>query len=296
MLVQTIIKKDAVAKMGRKIFYWSYLLINSYFIGTSLINFIYCIFKGSTELFFGSVYCFSAPVLRYIYDKNPIELILSIILFAVTIVLFILSLKEIFHKDNKKSPFILLYMLNYFLFLNPIYLFLSPDVGEMMNDLSVSAYSSSIILIFLLVALILAKSSEQTEAMRRNKDFEDPLPENFQWSAKSYKQIKRTAMGVPVINAICVILISYLVYLKVYISTKLCLIAWGFVTLFNLFIFIGTIVDTKKFAKGHLTVPNDEKFLYKINVTEIVSFVIFSVFIILIMIFYKPDPSLAFGL
>lgn len=168
----------------KKIYYGIVMGFQGYMILISVINLIFCVIIGnSNQIFFGSIYLFFVPYIRYINSGNIFEILILVLFFVFTIAVYILSLRELFNDKNLKAPFTIINVI--WMILSYASVILAADSGISYN------FIPYIILILLLIVLILIKWSEQNKAMRSKTipDEEDPLPENFQLSAKSYRKL-----------------------------------------------------------------------------------------------------------
>ena len=255
----------------KKIYYGIVMGFQGYMILISVINLIFCVITGnSNQIFFGSIYLFFVPYIRYINSGNIFEILILVLFFVFTIAVYILSLRELFNDKNLKAPFTIINVI--WMLLSYASVILAVDSGISYN------FIPYITLILLLIVLILIKWSEQNKAMRSKTipDEEDPLAENFQLSAKSYRQIARTAKGSPIIET-GVFLVS--IYLKYLYLQSFTFVTWFYLitVVLAILIFIGTIYDCRSFKKKTGQCPPSENFLKKLNIMQIVSFILFAI-------------------
>ena len=113
---------------------------------------------------------------------------------------------------------------------------------------------------------------------------EEFLPEKFTLSAKSYEQIKRTAMGIPVIALAIFITCLLLKYLNNNITFCIITLLYIVSLVIMVSIFFGIIYEFNIFQKRTNKKASTPDFLKKLNKIQIISIIAFvgSYFIMLI--------------
>lgn len=106
----------------KKVLYVSYIGLQGIGIISTIINLIYCAVSSTQTLFITSIYYIPfVPFLRYTENQSIIELFLIVFFLLITIILFVLSSRELLDTKNEKNPFSMLniiwYSLSFFLWL-----------------------------------------------------------------------------------------------------------------------------------------------------------------------------------
>lgn len=253
----------------KKAYYGIVIGFQGYMILISAVNLVFCfITENHNHIFFGSMYLFFIPYKRYINNNYLLDMFVLLLFFAVTILFYILSIKELFDRNNIKSPFIIL---------NVLWIGLSYSaIIDNINNFSDYNLLPSIILLLLLIPLMLLKWREQNKYLRTKykKEKENGLPENFQMLPKSYRQIARTAKGAPVIESGVFLVSLFFIYINI-LSFRFLVWLYALAVLLAVIIFVGTIVDCKKFEKRTQQKPPSNNYLAKLILTQAVSFILF---------------------
>ncbi len=261
----------------KKLYYGTVMGLQGLMILSTITNIIFYILTGSSNIFLGCIYLIFIPYNRFINSGNIFEILILVLFFLITILLYVLSVREIFNINNTKAPFTIL---------NIIWIMLSyfGVVLAMSNGVN---YNPIIymILVIMFIPLMLMKWSDQNTVMRSKvvTDIEDPLPENFQLAPKSYKQISRTAKGLPVIEIGIFLVSLYFKYLGLQNILALSLL-YALTTLLAIIVFFGTIHDCKSFYKKHRTPPPTNNFLKKLSIMQIISLILFVISFLLFLI------------
>ncbi len=259
----------------KKIYYYFVIAMEGIMIISTLINVIFCLITYKIDIFITSIYLVFVPINRFLNSNNYFELLLLLFFIGITIVFYIFSAKEILNKKIEKTPFIILNAI--WIYMSGICLmFLNSNEAKVILNLNPIFVSISAVSI---IGLIILKWSDLNK-LYRNKpvpDYEDPLPENFQLKAKSYKQIKRTALGTPVISIGVFLFNLLLVYINSENSVLITFrnLMYGFSIFLELIILFGTIHDCKEFQKITGEKVPKKDFLRKLNAIQIVSIVLF---------------------
>ncbi len=256
----------------RKIYYTIVVALQGISLLTTIVNIIFYAVSKSFVLFPLSIYSLIQPYIRFINNGNIFDLFALILFLLISVVFYLFSSKELLDTKNTKAPFIILNILWLVISYFPILKLNSDDFTVMTAIIS----HSSIAILYLPVIFI--KWSQQNKVMRNKDvpDFEDPLPENFQLAPKSYQQIYRTAKG-PIILELGVFLVTaYFKYMELH-STLLCVYSYLATMFFAIIIFFGTIHDCKSFKKKTEQDFPYANFLKKLNIMQIISFILFAV-------------------
>lgn len=269
----------------KKAVYILELLLQGAMLLISLVNIVYNLIEATQAVFIrrvfsGSMYLFFVPYNRYIDTENILELLILALFFSISIGLYLFSAKELFDDKKIKIPFTIMNFL-WFIFSVSVPMFMAVDNEESFVELFVEknflGLCLSYITMFMIVAVLHVKVINNIKIIRSNPELykEEFLPERFQLSAKSYAQIKRTAMGTPVI-ALGVFIVCLL--LKYFNSS----ITFGIITALYigslaimLFIFVGLIFECKSFQKRNIEKLPAPDFIKGLNKTQIISMLIF---------------------
>ena len=192
----------------------------------SLINVIYNLIESVqsvfiTKVFLGSIYIFFIPYNRYINNDNVFELLILFLLFVISFMVLFFSAKELLNNKNIKYPFTIANILWFdFILIIPLLIVSSHD-KDFLEYFSCSNFIYGYLSIFIMILQIIVmimKSFNYYRMVKNNSILakEEFLFETFSWHAKSYKQIKRTALGIPVIT----ILTFFFSLLLEYINTE----------------------------------------------------------------------------
>ena len=259
----------------------------------SLINVIYNLIESVqsvfiTKVFLGSIYIFFIPYNRYINNDNVFELLILFLLFVISFMVLFFSAKELLNNKNIKYPFTIANILWFdFILIIPLLIVSSHD-KDFLEYFSCSNFIYGYLSIFIMILQIIVmimKSFNYYRMVKNNSILakEEFLFETFSWHAKSYKQIKRTALGIPVIT----ILTFFFSLLLEYINTEKSIILIDFlyimVTFLSVFILISVNIEYNHYKKNYKEKIPYTDFLKYLNVIQIISIVCFivSYFIIL---------------
>lgn len=249
----------------KKVFYFIFTIYQGALILSIMVNLIFNICMGNIENFYFSIPSILTPYDKFIHSGSPLDLFVLILFLAVTITFYILSTRELFDSKIEKSPF---FLMNFF------WILLSSYTSILIYGKTVSICIFQMILLVITLVVLLLKWSQQNKAIRNNATSSnaDSLPENFQMSPKSYKQIERTAKGLPVIELGALLLCFYLMYFEI---ANLIFLSglYSIIGVLAIIVFLGTISDCKKMAqKGEKTPVG---FLKKLNTLQVLSFAMF---------------------
>lgn len=135
----------------------------------------------------------------------------------------------------------------------------------------------SIVTMLIQSIVLIMKWQNHNKIVRANPIYfkEEFLPENFTLFSKSYAQIRRTAMGTPVIALVIFVLCLLLKYLNINIT-------FGFITflyiislIIMILIFFGVIYECNMFQKRKNEEVPTTNFLKKLNEIQIISIIMF---------------------
>lgn len=261
----------------KKIYYNFVIILQGTMILSTIINIVYCFIVSKVDIFLTSIFLMFVPLNRFLNENNYYELLVLLFFGAITIIFYIFSVKETLNKYIEKTPFLIINAL-WFYISNFSIMFLDSNEATIIlqvNPIFISIVAISLILLIILKWIDLNK-------LYRNKsipNFEDPLPENFQLQAKSYEQIKRTALGTAVISIGVFLFNLLLIYINNTSSILLIFrnFMYSFCMFFEIIIFFGTIHDCKAFEKKTGQKPPLKKFLKKLNIIQILSIVLLAI-------------------
>lgn len=261
----------------KKYLYKFAIVLQLFLILSSLANLLYCAIEHREVMFFGTIYLFFVPYFRFLASGNIYEGIVLFLFVIFTIFLFIFAAKDFLDSENRKSwalPSNLVWIL-YSIAPCLIYtdLHTLERIGEMDNFMP-SIFFSFIVILFLFI-ITLMKFCDQCKNIRNKPDpaKEEFLPEKFEWHCISYKQIRRTSLGSPVIVCVCFILSLTLKYLNGPVVDLVINVLYGFCLFFLIVIFFGTIYEYYNYGKRTGEKPPTKNFLKKLNIIQIVSFI-----------------------
>ncbi|MEE0264420.1 MAG: hypothetical protein UD936_02240 [Acutalibacteraceae bacterium] len=269
----------------KKAVYIIELLLQGAMLVVSLVNIVYNLIEATQAVFVrrvfsGSMYLFFVPYNRYIDTENILELLILLLFFVVSFGLYILSAKELFNDKKIKIPFTVMNFL-WFIFSVSVPMFLAVGNEESFAELFIEKNFSGIVLscvtMIMITAVLFVKVVNNIKIIRSNPELykEEFLPERFQLSAKSYAQIKRTAMGTPVIASGVFIVCLLLKYLNDNITFGVITALYVFSFAIMLFIFVGLIFECKSFKKRNIEKLPAPDFVKSLNKIQIVSMLIF---------------------
>lgn len=270
----------------KRILYYTYIVIQGLVLAVTLANVVYCFATQELVNFGVTTYpLLFVPFYKFNNGGSLLNILTFIAFASFSVYVYIRSAVEFFNCNLRKGIFI---GVN-FLWL----LFSSLSCSALNFDLEFSdfvsgEYGLSIAPLLLGLAAWLVKVGEMHNVIRADKrDGEDFLPEEFQLDAKSYKQIERTAKGMPWLAGVSFAVSLLLVYVggEKFIGMlwiNFIYIATAFLIVSNFFI---CIQQTKKFEKKTGIKMPSEVFLKKINLLHIVTFVLFvaSYFVVFIL-------------
>ncbi len=260
----------------KRALYYLYIVAQGVTLAITLANVIYCFVTNSLVSF--GVTCYPLLYVPFYKVNNGGSLwnVLAFLIFAIfSVYVYIKSAKEFLDCKLRKAVFISInflwiifaYLCNLFLVLDDEFLQFTkytPDI--------------SVFLCFLGLLALLVKTYEVHDVIRVDRrEVEEFLPEEFQLDAKSYKQIERTAKGMPwfaVVSFVISLIILYIDGEKFFASLYINLIYIGtaLIMIVNFFICIN---QTKKFEKRTgLKIPSED-FLKRINILQITTFILF---------------------
>lgn len=278
----------------KKAVYIFELLLQGAMLVISLVNIVYNLIEATQAVFVrrvfsGSMYLFFVPYNRYIDTENILELVILLLFFAVSFGLYIFSAKELFNDKKIKIPFTVMNFL-WFIFSVSVPMFIAvvntENFVELFIEKNFLGLGLSYVTMIMITAVLVVKVINNNKIIRSNPELykEEFLPERFQLSAKSYAQIKRTAMGTPVIALGAFIVCLLLKYLNDNITFGVITALYIFSLAFMIFIFTGLIFECKSFQKRNIEKLPSPNFIKSLNKMQIVSMIIFvgSYFIMLI--------------
>lgn len=270
----------------KKTVYISELILQGVMLIISLVNIIYNLLEATQDVFIrrvfsGSMYLFFVPYNRYVDKGNIFELLILLLLFVISFGLYIFSARELLNDKNIKTPFTIINFL-WFNFSVSVPMFIVGDNQESFIELFIEknflGLCLSYIIMLMQVVLLFIKVINNNKIIRSNPELykEEFLLERFQLSAKSYAQIKRTAMGTPIIALGVFIVCLLLKYLNDNITFGVITALYIFSLVIMIFLFVGLIFECNSFQKKNiekLPTPNFIKRLNKIQIISIIAFV-----------------------
>lgn len=278
----------------KKAVYISGLLLQGVMLIISLINIIYNLLEATQAVFIrrvfsGSIYLFFIPYNRYLDNGNVFELLILILFFVVSFVLCIFSARELLNDKTIKIPFTIINLL-WFNFSVSVPMFIAGDSQESFLELFIEknflGLSLAWITILMQIGILFVKVISNNKIIRSNPELykEEFLPERFQMSSKSYAQIKRTAMGTPVIASGAFIVCLLLKYLNNTITFGGITALYIFSLIIMIFLFVGLVFECNSFQKKNIEMLPSPNFIKGLNKIQIVSMIVFicSYFIMII--------------
>lgn len=270
----------------KRALYYTYIVMQGIVLAVTLSNVIYCIATNSL-LGFGitSYPALFVPFLK-VYEGGSIWNYLVFLLFAFfSVFVYLRSIQEFLNRNLRKAIFI---PINFFWIIVAYSCSLFLILDNNFLQLITNTFDISLFLTFFGLFVLIIKTSEIHDVIRADRrDGEDFLPEEAQLDAKSYKQIERTAKGMPWFAFVCFIVSLYIWYVDIdsYLGMmyiNLIYIGTALILIINFFICID---QTKKFEKRTGQPMPSEDFLKRINVLQIVTFIVFlaSYFVFLII-------------
>lgn len=263
--------------MNKRIYYALVFILQGATFISSLASIILWFVKPTNDLFLGSIYLFFVPLQRYMEDGNLLEILVLLIFISVSVLLYLLSFKEVFD-ENKKKPLITICNMVWILFSGYISFNIGikihdPFVMYLFNENYLVMFVPGIIFImFGLLILIRWKPQgylRNHTTLRKN----DYYVEESKFKPTGYEQIKRTAIGVPVLSTACVIL-SWLFWYLNFNDTKIRCIIYLVTLIFGLIGLFGTIIDCKGFEKRTGQKPPTKNFLKNLILIQCLSIVL----------------------
>ena len=270
----------------KRILYYTYIVIQGLVLAVTLTNVVYCFVTQELVNFGVTTYPLLFVPFYKVYNGGSLLNILTFIVFAsFSVYVYIRSAVEFLNCHLRKGVFIGVNFL-WLLFTGLSCSALNFDLE--FSDFVGGEYGVSLVVLLLGFVAWLVKISDMHNVIRVDKrDGEDFLPEEFQLDAKSYKQIERTAKGMPWLAGVSFAVSLLLVYVggEKFIGMlwiNFIYIATAFLIVSNFFV---CIQQTKKFEKKTGIKMPSEVFLKKINLLHIVTFVLFvaSYFVVFIL-------------
>lgn len=269
----------------KKTVYISELLLQGAMLIISLVNIIYNLIEATQTVFIrrvfsGSMYLFFVPYNRYIDNRNIFELLILLLFFVVSIVLCVFSGRELLNDKTIKIPFTIINFL-WFIFSASIPMFIAEKSQESFIEIFIEknflGLCLSWITILVQVVVLFIKVINNNKIIRSNPELykEDFLPERFLMSAKSYAQIKRTAMGTPVIASGAFIVCLLLKYFNDTITFGAITALYIFSLVIMIFLFVGLIFECNSFQKKNIEKIPSSNFIKGLNKIQIISIIIF---------------------
>lgn len=250
----------------------------------SLINYFIYLQNSAKPIDPFTIRAFFVPCNRYLESGSIIEIFVLLAFIVISIVLYIFASRDLLNRKNRNSAFIILNTFWFLISYSVVFIFMNPDeINVLMSSEGFILSMLELIPSFLLLLMLICKGLDQKNLRRKEPDptKEEFLPENFQMRSISYRQIKRTAMGTPVIAAVCFLLCLYIRYLNGLLVAQTINFLYALSAIFIVIIFIGTIVECRSFEKRTGQKPPTENFLKKLNIVQIVSFILFALTYIL---------------
>lgn len=273
-----------VSEMKKTVYIFELLLQGIMFI-ISLINMIYNLIETTHAVFIrkvfpGSIYLFFVPYNRYIDEENALELVVLFVFFIISFGSLFLSARELLDDKNLKFPFTIINTL-WFGFASIVPMFIAlvneENFAEYFFETNYVESYLSIVIALLQGIILIMKSLNHNKIVRENPMYakEEFLPENFTWSAKSYLQIKRTAMGTPVIAVAIFVWCLLLKYLNINITFWFITFLYIISLISMILIFFGVIYECNMFQKRKNESLPTTDFLKKLNKIQIISIIVF---------------------
>lgn len=263
------------------------MVAQGFVLALTLVNVIYCFVTESLVCFdFTGYPLLYVPLYKFSHTHSLLDILAFVVFAFFSLFLYVKSLFEFLDNRLRKGWFVFINLL-WLLFATLSCYPLCFDI-DFVDFVFASEYKIGYSLFLLALIAVMVKTNEIQSVVRADRrDGEDFLPEEFQLDAKSYKQIERTAKGMPWLAFVSFVISLIILYIDgdkfisalcinlIYVGAALMMIA-------NFFICID---QTKKFErKTGLTMPSED-FLKKINVLQITTFILFvaSYFLLLII-------------
>lgn len=261
----------------KRALYYLCIVAQGVTLAITLANVIYCFSTNSLVSFGITSYPLLFVPFYKIYNGGSLYNILAFIVFAsFSVFVYVKSTKEFLDRNLRKGVFIgVNYLWSLFAYSSCSSLLLDLDFADFVGG---GEYYVTVLLMLLGLVAMVVKTYESHDVIRADRrDGEDFLPEEFQLDAKSYKQIERTAKGMPWFAFVCFVISLVVLYVggEKFISMlwiSFMYIATAFLMIINFFICIN---QTKKFEKRTGLKMPSEDFLKKINVLQITTFILF---------------------
>ncbi len=261
----------------KRYLYYIFILIEGIVLAVTLANVIYCIATNSLVNFcvtsFQALY---VPFLK-VYEGGALwNYFVLLLLACFSVFVYIKATREYLDRGLRKAKFISINFLWLILSYSCCFFLIFDDCFMELLENNIPMVSGILFALSGITSLV--KIYEAYDVIRADRrDGEDFLPEEAQLDAKSYKQIERTAKGMPWLAFVCFIVSLYIWYVDmdsylgmmyinlIYVGTALILII-------NFFICID---QTKKFEMRTGEPMPNEDFLRKIILLQITTFFIF---------------------
>ena len=271
----------------KRALYYTYIVMQGIVLAVTLSNVIYCIATNSL-LGFGitSYPALFVPFLK-VYDGGALwNYFVFLLLACFSVFVYIKATREYLDRGLRKAKFISINFLWLILSYSCCFFLIFDDCFMELLENNIPMVSGILFTLGGITSFV--KIYEAYDVIRADRrDGEDFLPEEAQLDAKSYKQIERTAKGMPWFAFVCFIVSLYIWYVDIdsylgMIYINLIYIGTALILIINFFICID---QTKKFEKRTGQPMPSEDFLKRINVLQIVTFIVFlaSYFVFLII-------------
>ena len=253
------------------------LALQAYSILATIANLIYCAITGESTIFVGTINLMLIPYTRYCDSGNFFELIVLFIFFGITLSLFLLASKDFLNPSLRKMIAIPLNQIWYALsgigFVAFTDLKLIDDIFSCDSSLNSIVFAG--VLIILTTVLLLLKTHEQQNFIRQHpdKNKEEFLPENHQTHAISYRQIRRTALGLPVFVCVCFVFSLWTKYLNGPFVKETNNFVYALIFIAGILLIINTVYETYNLEKRTGQKPPKKNFLMELNIILVCSMI-----------------------
>ncbi len=261
----------------KRFLYYIFLALEGIVLAVTLANVIYCIVTNSLVSFgVTSYHALFVPFLKVYEGGSAWNYIVFLFFAGFSVFVYIKTIQEFLDCKLRKAKFISINFLWMILAYSCcIFLVFDMNYLELIKDYTPTV---SNVLLALGWITLLVKIYEAHDVIRADRyDDEEFLPEEAQLDAKSYKQIERTVKGMKWLAFVCFIVSLYIWYVKnelmLYVKLRdFIYIGTALIIIINFFICYG---QTKKLEKKTGQPMPSEDFLKKINVLQIITFILF---------------------
>lgn len=269
-------------KKSKKILYGIAISVQLIIILSTIINVVVCIISSENIVFFSSLYFLLVPNMKFAVSCNYLEIVSFIIILLITLYLFIRSSKEYFNFKLKKSifiPFNTIWIIVSSIFSLVAYNLTNTDALNLCFE---NMVFYMIVSTFLTVTMVI-KVFDVLKYKKLNEQSDYNLSDKFQMHAIDYEQVKRT-VKLPIYLEMGAIIFSVCMKYCNNDANLLFIPSCIGIAIFSMISFIGIIYEFYR-LKNKLKKEPPNNFLIKLNIAQIISFVLFAISFVLLIIF-----------